>query len=90
MGSLYSLSPVYMNYRHTARKPAHQQHEAICMVKAGGCDPCVCACVCMLTDVWVCAQACLLSCVGVRYVCVFVSYGNLLIGIFISMSLKSF
>lgn len=55
MGSLYSLSAVYMTYRHTARKPACQQiHEALSIVEGGGCDPCVCVCVCMLIYVWVC------------------------------------
>ena len=69
MGSLYSLSPVYMNYRQTARKPARQQaHEALSLVEAGGCDLYAYACVCMLIYVWVCvcAWACLLSGVGVR------------------------
>lgn len=69
MGSLYSLSPVYMNCKHTARKPAHQKiHEGLSMVKADGCDPCVCACVCMFIYVWVsfCAWACSLSGMGVR------------------------
>lgn len=54
MGSLYSLSPVYMNYRHRAKKPACQQiHEALSMVKGGGCDLSVCTCVCMLIYAWV-------------------------------------
>lgn len=49
MGSLYSLSPVCMNYRQTARKPARQQvHEALSLVEAGGCDLYSYACVCML------------------------------------------
>ena len=69
MGSLYSLSAVYMNHRHTARKPACQQiHEALSMAEGSGYDPCVCACVCMLiyVRVCVCSWACLSSCVGVR------------------------
>lgn len=57
MGSLYSLSPVCMNYRQTARKPARQQvHEALSLVEAGGCDLYSYACVCMLIYV----QACVL------------------------------
>lgn len=68
MGSLYSLSPVYMNYRNRARKPACQQiHEALSMVKGGGCDLCVCTCVCMLIYAWVhcLSEAYMLSTVGV-------------------------
>lgn len=68
MGSLYSLSPVCMNYRQTARKPARQQvHEALSLVEAGGCDLYSYACVCMLIYVYMfCTWACLLSGVGVR------------------------
>lgn len=55
MGSLYSLSPVHMDCRQTARKPARQQeHEALSLVKAGGCDLYADACDCMLIYVWVC------------------------------------
>lgn len=69
MGSLYSLSPVHMDCRQTARKPARQQeHEALSLVKAGGCDLYADACDRMLIYVWVCfcAWACLLSGVGVK------------------------
>lgn len=45
MGSLYSLSPVYTNYKHIARKPARQQiHEALSKIKGGWCDLCLCMC----------------------------------------------